>query len=126
MEISFVYIIQASNGLVKIGKANDVKKRRRQLEQLINMFNTGQKVMLTLVKAYPTYSEEYAFGLESYLHEYFSECSAQTSSREVFDVPVRRVVEIADLYSNAFQVAQTIKFKSELLSEGRENPQLPA
>jgi hypothetical protein len=38
MNLSGVYIMQSSNGLVKIGKANNVEKRRRELQQVANLF----------------------------------------------------------------------------------------
>lgn len=110
IERSFVYIMQASNGLVKIGKSNNVDARRWQLEQGANMFNDAEKLSVKIIKSYPCISEIYAFALEAHLHEYFSECQAGTSSREVFRVDAQEVVKVADIWHRAFTVAQSIQY----------------
>lgn len=116
-KVTGVYIMQASNGLCKIGKANNVEIRRMQLEQNANMFNLGEKLTLKIICFYPVINEAVAFALESYLHEHFSGCQANTSSREVFMVDIREVVKIADVWYHAFTVAQTIQYQKMLFTE---------
>lgn len=110
IQTSNVYVMQASNGLVKIGKANDVDTRRSQLEQNANMFNNGEKLTIKIVKVYPCISHVYAFALEAQLHEYFADFQAGTSSREIFCADVSEVVKIADIWHKAFTVAQSIQY----------------
>jgi hypothetical protein len=116
-ELSGVYIMQTSNGLCKIGKANNPDVRRQQLEQTANMFNLGERITIRVVKFYPVISKVVAFALESYLHEHFSGCHAGTSSREIFIVDIKEVVKIADTWYHAFTVAQTIQYQDMLLKE---------
>lgn len=114
-KVTGVYIMQASNGLVKIGKTNHVDMRRWQLEQGANMFEIGEKLTLKIVRFYPLISEAAAFALESYLHQVFTDCQAGTSSREVFQVDVSEVVKVADIWAHAFSIAQTLVYQDELL-----------
>ena len=110
IQISNVYIMQASNGLIKIGKANNVEIRRLQLEQNANMFNEGERVTLKVAKVYPCITDVYAFAMEAGLHEHFAEYQAGTSSREVFRIELSEVLKIADTWHRAFTVAQSIKY----------------
>lgn len=114
-KISGVYVMQASNGLSKIGKANNVDMRRWQLEQGANMFNAGEKLTIKIVKFYPLASEGIAFALEAYLHERFADYQAGTSSREVFAIEASEIVKIADIWHHAFSVAQTVVYQDMLL-----------
>jgi predicted GIY-YIG superfamily endonuclease len=124
-ERTFVYIMQSSNGLVKIGKTDDVERRRQELEQKANMFNTEAKITLKVVKFYPTFHKAYAFNLEALLHEYFSECLAGTSSKEVFRIHPNEVIYVADLFERAFSLAQTIELKDVLLRNKNDHPNNP-
>lgn len=123
LKLSGVYIMLANNGLVKIGKANNAELRRQQLEQASNMFNQGDKVKIRLFKFYPMYSEVVAFALESHLHEVFAPFDAGTSSREVFCVDVLEVLKVADTWSHAWSVAQTVMLAERLLSRPTSLPE---
>lgn len=114
---SGVYIMLTSNGLTKIGKANNPEMRRMQLEQSANMFNIEEKITIKVIKFYPTYDETIAFALESYLHEHFSGCQAGASSKEVFIVDTKEVVKIADTWTNAFAVAQSVIYRDILFKK---------
>jgi hypothetical protein len=119
---SGVYVMQASNGLVKIGKANNAEIRRMQLEQSANMFTQGERLTIRVIKFYPMFNETVAFALESHLHEVFADCSAGTSSREVFCVNVQEVVKVADTWAHAWGVAQSIILGELLLSRPTSLP----
>lgn len=120
LKASGVYIMQASNGLVKIGKANNPHIRLQQLEQGANMFNRGERLTLKLIKFYPSSSETFAFALEGYLHQAFTDYNMGNTSREVFDVDVQEVVKIADIWSHAFSIAQTIAYQEILLKKAED------
>lgn len=120
IQISNVYIMQASNGLIKIGKANNVETRRQQLEQNANMFNQLERIKIRIIKIYPCYTEIYAFSLETHLHGYFTNCQAGTSSKEVFQVDLQEVLKIADAWHSAFHTVQTIQYHELILRKKDE------
>jgi hypothetical protein len=113
---SGVYIMQANNGLVKIGKANNAEIRRQQLEQGVNMFNQGEKLKIKVVAFYPFVSDVIAFALESHLHEVFATYDAGTTSREIFCIDVVDVVRVADTWVHAWSVAQTVMLAEHLFT----------
>lgn len=124
MQLSNVYIMLTSNGLTKIGKANNVELRRMQLEQNANMFNIEKRITVEIIKCYPLISERIAFALESYLHEHFSGCQALSSSKEVFIVDTKEVIRIADTWASAFVAAQTAIYEEILFKQAKEDKEV--
>lgn len=103
---SGVYIMQTSNQLIKIGKANDVEKRRRELQQTANLFATDAVITLQILAYYPLPDEIAAFAMEAHLQEVFRDYLApKSSSREVFQIEAGRVLEIASTWHSAYCAA---------------------
>lgn len=118
MQPSYVYVMKASNNLVKIGKANDVNGRRTKLEQGVNIFNAGKQFEINIIKQYPMYDARYALRLEQHLHRHFADYAIPYSN-EVFSVSVDEVIKIADICYDAFLSVQMMRHPEFLLKRKR-------
>lgn len=106
MDTSGVYVMIASNGLVKVGKANDPEKRRRELEQNSNIFAIDERVTLRILAYYPLPDEVAAFSMEAHIQEVFRDYLApNSSSREVFNIDPQLVLNIAYTWHSAYCAA---------------------
>ena len=73
---SYVYFAEG-NGYIKVGKANNVKRRLHELQ-------IGNPIKLTLISTIECYSEEEAYEVEKYYHTKFQEYCVKG---EWFDLP---------------------------------------
>lgn len=91
---SIYFILDLSNGMIKIGLADDVRRRMRQ-------FQTGNPGRLELLATIDCQSRRKAFALERQLHGYYAE---RNIGKEWFNIPrheIDALLELAETFNEA-------------------------
>jgi hypothetical protein len=91
---SIYFILDLSNGMIKIGLADDVRRRMRQ-------FQTGNPGRLELLATIDCQSRRKAFALERQLHGYYAE---RNIGKEWFNIPrheVDAMLELVETFNEA-------------------------
>lgn len=97
--MSYVYLVQAENGAVKIGVANNVYIRLSSLQ-------TGSPVVLKMLYCLECPSPHIAYKVEAILHNYYSEYHIHL---EWYNVPVERVVKDIAFVQSLLPYADVIR-----------------
>lgn len=94
MKYSYVYFISDDHGHIKIGKADDVYKRLKELQ-------IGNPYKLNVLLSIIVDSSSYAYSLESELHNHFKEYRLESEWFEA--APILDLIDTNIVQLNKFQ-----------------------